>query len=332
MENAIEDKQKQIAEAYRRYLDAQEEGNEELAMDLKLEMDNLQKEVDVYKNKLSFLGSDDRAISDEEVAKALMEFGDEIYATAADQLSDDMLYGSPTGQWALAYLEARGLETSVENVREIVDHVEDYQLYEALIARRDVLLQERKNAIELAGRLQETSDVVDSSCANQVDKIVESYDRELKKLEKEITKADPSRDLIKYRIFDIGMEWSSAKAYCESMGGHLATITSQQEQEEIEKLLKDGGKNSYWIGGYVESGKWKWVTGEKFEYTHWAYRQPDYKQNTPGNKEDCLMVYKNKNPKIRSGLGGWNDMYHDCTRKGNSFFGLTNFGFICEWD
>ena len=52
-----------------------------------------------------------------------------------------------------------------------------------------------------------------------------------------------------YKLIDTGLTWNEAESYCESMGGHLATITSEKEQKIIENLLQNGTKNSYWIGG-----------------------------------------------------------------------------------
>ena len=35
------------------------------------------------------------------------------------------------------------------------------------------------------------------------------------------------------------MTWTEAKAYCESLGGHLATITSAGEQAFIESIINN---------------------------------------------------------------------------------------------
>lgn len=37
----------------------------------------------------------------------------------------------------------------------------------------------------------------------------------------------------RYQLFDTSMSWNEAEAYCESLGGHLATITSVEEQQYI---------------------------------------------------------------------------------------------------
>ena len=45
--------------------------------------------------------------------------------------------------------------------------------------------------------------------------------------------------------------WDEAKEYCEQMGGHLATITSEEEQQIISECLENEGEyKQYWLGGY----------------------------------------------------------------------------------
>lgn len=74
-----------------------------------------------------------------------------------------------------------------------------------------------------------------------------------------------------------GSCWNDVRVEAESYGGHLATITSQEEQDFLEANIYD---SSVWmsIGGYQDlndpdysepGGGWKWVTGEPMDYTHW---------------------------------------------------------------
>ena len=59
------------------------------------------------------------------------------------------------------------------------------------------------------------------------------------------------------------LSWTEAKQACEEMGGHLVTITSQEENDFVQSLHR-GGSVQAWIGmsELDEIGNWKWVTGE----------------------------------------------------------------------
>lgn len=133
-----------------------------------------------------------------------------------------------------------------------------------------------------------------------------------------------------YQVFDLGLTWEEARIYCQNLGGHLVTITSEGEQNKIEELMEGQTKNSYWIGAQKQNESYSWITGESFNYTNWAYDQPDNNQKSGG--EDKLHLYRQSNPRIRSALGEWNDLNGDGTCGDETFFGLDNFGFVCEWD
>lgn len=133
-----------------------------------------------------------------------------------------------------------------------------------------------------------------------------------------------------YQVYDESMTWTEAKKYCESLGGHLATITSQEEQQFIESQLVNGQKSCYWLGGTDSAveGKWNWVTGEEFSYTKWGADMPDNWQD-----EDYLMIYKDPHPSHTGNtFGFWNDLKENGTCQGTSYFRKEIFGFICEWD
>lgn len=133
-----------------------------------------------------------------------------------------------------------------------------------------------------------------------------------------------------YQVYDESMTWTEAKKYCESLGGHLATITSQEEQQFIESQLVNGQKSCYWLGGTDSAveGKWNWITGEEFSYTKWGADMPDNWQD-----EDYLMIYKDPHPSHTGNtFGFWNDLKENGTCQGTSYFKKEVFGFVCEWD
>lgn len=121
-----------------------------------------------------------------------------------------------------------------------------------------------------------------------------------------------------YELYDTTYwNWTTAKAYCDSIGGYLVCITSEGEQKIIEDLLKNGNRNGYWIGAtdqYVEED-WCWVTAEDFQYDNWGIGQPD---DNSAN-EDYSNIWKT------SGL--WNDESEEERDENNN--GI--YGFICEY-
>ena len=126
-----------------------------------------------------------------------------------------------------------------------------------------------------------------------------------------------------YKLIDTGLNWNDAVAYCESLGGHLVTITSGVEQAFVQDLIvSKGTKGYYWTGGVRSSGdNWIWITGEKFSYSNWYSGEP----NNGFGDEDIITVYK------------INGMWNDVAKLGNTagkypFFNIENSGFICEWD
>jgi len=136
-----------------------------------------------------------------------------------------------------------------------------------------------------------------------------------------------------YKVYDLGMTWHDAKRNCEELGGHLATITSQEEQNFIEGLIVNHSKNIYWLGGTDEAheGQWEWITGEPFDYTNWDYNEP----NNANENEHYLQIYRKANPYWAelSSTGKWNDLsYNAYVRESEvDYFSLDTVGFICEW-
>lgn len=98
--------------------------------------------------------------------------------------------------------------------------------------------------------------------------------------------------------------WDEAENYCLSVGGHLATITSQEEQNFIQ-----GAPGPNWLGARRNPyGGWDWVTGESWGYQCWAPGEND----NYGGYEDVLYAG-----------GYWGDASNNAT-------GI--YGFICEWE
>lgn len=137
----------------------------------------------------------------------------------------------------------------------------------------------------------------------------------------------------KYQMIDESMTWEEAKVHCEMLGGHLVTITTEEEQKTIEALLEHGTKKQYWIGMKRIDNDMKWVTGESCSYANWDSIEPN--ANTKrGYMEEYVQIFNEANPVIfDSQRFKWNDAYNDNTFPDEeSFFCIENVGFICEFE
>lgn len=129
-----------------------------------------------------------------------------------------------------------------------------------------------------------------------------------------------------YKFYDDSMSWEDAKAFCEEQGGHLVTITSEEEQNAVYQYVAQFGIDAdIWIGiSDVESeGDWShWVTGEEVTYTNWGENEPD---NIDGGQDYGVICTG-----YRSGSGYYVEpgQWDDIAANGETASGY----FICEWD
>jgi hypothetical protein len=85
-------------------------------------------------------------------------------------------------------------------------------------------------------------------------------------------------------VSPIVVTWPQARNQAATVGGHLATISSSNENEFVFQTSRPSlWSNRYgpWMGGFrlPDSGElggaWAWVTGEPWTYTAWEIYQPD---------------------------------------------------------
>jgi Lectin C-type domain len=85
-----------------------------------------------------------------------------------------------------------------------------------------------------------------------------------------------------YKRFDeliTYITWNTARFKCEALKGHLATITSADEEAFIvANILEPSGSSffgmGYFIGGLSVNDQWQWVTGETWNFTNWDSNRP----------------------------------------------------------
>ncbi|MCX7749028.1 MAG: C-type lectin domain-containing protein [Clostridia bacterium] len=132
-----------------------------------------------------------------------------------------------------------------------------------------------------------------------------------------------------YVLFKGALSYLEANEYCKKMGGHLVTITSEQEQSLVEKLLLKGKQDYYWIGlnDEKENGKYEWVTGEGFSYSNWDWNQPD---NCMGSDEKYVYILNMTNHWDLKRFK-WGDTNVDWSNVPGGY-SIEKSGFICEMD
>lgn len=122
-----------------------------------------------------------------------------------------------------------------------------------------------------------------------------------------------------YDIVNVSLTWEEAKNRCERKGGHLATITSKEENEWIVKNINPSDYNYCWLGGERDiNGNWGWITGEEWKFTSFAEGQPDYYDSS----EYYLCTYTPANC--------WDDSDMEGNCYGNGYNPIS--GYIIEWE
>ena len=128
-----------------------------------------------------------------------------------------------------------------------------------------------------------------------------------------------------YERYDYHMSWTEAKAYCETLGGYLAVLTSKEEENAVKSLLT-GQRNAMYYLGFTDpsqSGNWQTVTGEAFTYSNWAANEPT---KGAGEYYAALMA---RSYEGNGSEGYWID---NPDKELWGFYQYANAGFICEYD
>lgn len=117
-----------------------------------------------------------------------------------------------------------------------------------------------------------------------------------------------------YMFYSGSLTWDQAVDYCEEVGGHLATITSQEEWSFIQEIAKEKGGH-FWLGATDKNynGDWRWITGEAWQFTAWSNEYPN-----SDSEADYLYISSTRDY-----------MWYNWEQKMDN---NANEGFICEWD
>lgn len=131
----------------------------------------------------------------------------------------------------------------------------------------------------------------------------------------------------RYEVLVEDVSWEEAKARCEELGGHLATVSGSRELNEIIALIEESGAKYIWLGSYRGAdGMWYNVTGEAMTFASWDNGEPSVK-DTDGTPEDYLMMW------YSADIGAWlyNDMRNDPVSLLPGIFS-GKVAFVCQFD
>lgn len=76
-----------------------------------------------------------------------------------------------------------------------------------------------------------------------------------------------------YQVVEAQTSFTEAQKHAQSLGAHLLTITSQDEMlwldQALSPQLRQVPSSMATIGASRENGRWRWVTGEPYQYHRW---------------------------------------------------------------
>lgn len=116
--------------------------------------------------------------------------------------------------------------------------------------------------------------------------------------------------------------WDEAQNFCLSLGGHLAVVSSSDENRFLQNYIKNEERDDRVFIGYSDAKQesvWKWVSASdsNTNFTNWGYGEPN---NSPSENYATISQ--------RDGL--WNDSKFIGKEYNSAVTWKTKF--ICEWD
>ncbi|XP_077998780.1 snaclec agglucetin subunit beta-1-like [Glandiceps talaboti] len=96
-----------------------------------------------------------------------------------------------------------------------------------------------------------------------------------------------------YRCFTEAEPWTKADNVCRQYGGHLASVHSNNENNQIASVCPDDPElKDIWIGLNNQKNElvWEWSDHTAVEYTTWEEGEPDGESRGPfTNNINCVV-------------------------------------------
>lgn len=97
-----------------------------------------------------------------------------------------------------------------------------------------------------------------------------------------------------YMLFAEDTSWRGAMENCDREGGHLVTVTSDEEFAEVAAMAEAAGVEYLWIGCHRDdSGNYVWENSETFEIpaAWWGKGEPSMYDSGDNVPEDYLLLW-----------------------------------------
>lgn len=131
----------------------------------------------------------------------------------------------------------------------------------------------------------------------------------------------------RYQFVPGNISWTGAKAKAEALGGHLATVTSKEEDDFVRATFGDRipkMEEGFWLGAHEEKrgAGWRWVTGEPFTFTAWGGAMPSMRSDMDQTAPTALFFQRHGH----SPKGAWTNYAYASPKH------AVIAGFLVEWD
>lgn len=121
------------------------------------------------------------------------------------------------------------------------------------------------------------------------------------------------------------VSWTKAKELAEAAGGHLVTVSSPEELDEIVTLAMVNDCNFVWLGCHREDDKLIWENGEEIGFYQWGPGEPSKIDKGDNVNEDYLLLWKH------NGQWEYNDSRNDPCEDYKDMYG-GKIGYVVEFD
>jgi Leucine-rich repeat (LRR) protein len=133
----------------------------------------------------------------------------------------------------------------------------------------------------------------------------------------------------RYKLVPGFVTWEEAKVQAAAMGGHLATITSREEDEWVRKTFGAAlpVERLFLVGGFKSAGNspWQWVTGEPWSYENWGGKNPGETSEARG----LTYIHYASSPVWSA---WWSTTFRITVPNGPDTGHPRTMGFLVEWD